>query len=142
MYQKVTLVGNLGRDPEMKYVPSGDAVTNLSVATNRTWNDKNGQKKQETTWFNVSVWGSQAEACNTYLSKGSQVLVEGTLQPGEGGNPRTYKRDNGECGSSFDVRAFSVKFLQGGEAGQESSPSTGPSNEPSSWEDEDDEIPF
>jgi hypothetical protein len=69
MYQKLIIVGNLGKDPEMRYAPNGDAVTNLNVATNRKYTDKGGQVVKETTWFRVSVWGKQAEACNTYLKK-------------------------------------------------------------------------
>jgi len=67
VYQKITIIGNLGRDPEMRYLPSGQAVTNISVATNRRYTDSNGQKVDETTWFRVSVWGAQAESVNQYL---------------------------------------------------------------------------
>ena len=77
MYQKLTIVGNLGQDPEMRYMPDGQAVTNLSVATNRRWPDRaTGEMQEEVTWVRVSVWGKQAEAANQYLSKGRQVLVE------------------------------------------------------------------
>ena len=75
MYSKIIIIGNLGRDPEMRFSPSGDPVTTFSVATSRRYGDKD-----ETTWFRVSVWGKQAESCNTYLSKGSKVLVEGRLK--------------------------------------------------------------
>lgn len=112
MYQKLILIGNLGRDPEMRYTPSGQAVTNLSLATNRTWNDPNGQQLKETTWFRVSVWGRMAEACNQYLRKGSKVLVEGRLNvdPATGG-PRIWTRQDGTPGASFEVTAMNVKFL-------------------------------
>ena len=77
MYQKVIIVGNLGTDPEMRYMPDGTAVTNFSVATNRRWTDRaTGEPREETTWFRVSVWRQQAETANQYLSKGRQVLVE------------------------------------------------------------------
>jgi len=75
MYQRLVLVGNLGRDPEMRYTPNGAAVTSFSVATSRRYAAADGTMKEETTWFRVSVWGKQAEACNQYLSKGAKVLV-------------------------------------------------------------------
>ena len=106
MYQKLIIVGNLGRDPEMKYLPDGNAVTDFTVATSRK---VKGEK--ETTWFHVSVWGKQAESCNQYLGKGSKVLVEGRLSADENGNPKIFKRSDGSSGSSFEVRADSVQFL-------------------------------
>lgn len=81
MYQKTTIIGNLGRDPEMRYTPSGTPVTNLSVATNRTYKDTNGQPVKETTWFKVAGFGKQAENCAQYLQKGRMVLCEGRLIP-------------------------------------------------------------
>jgi single-strand DNA-binding protein len=112
-YQKLIIAGNLGRDPEMKYLPNGDPVTNLNVATNRKWTDKNtGQPQEETTWFKVSVWGPQAEACNQYLHKGSQVLVEGRLRPDPAtGSPRMYETKDGFAGTSFEVKATDVRFF-------------------------------
>ena len=80
MYQSLTIIGRLGRDPEMRYMPNGDPVTSFSVATDRAYNDKNGQKVKETTWFRVSVFGKQADNANQYLHKGSMVLVEGRLR--------------------------------------------------------------
>ena len=74
---KVQIIGNLGRDPEMRYAPNGDAVTTLNLAANRKYTDQDGQSVKETTWFRVSVWGKQAESCNQFLKKGSLVLVEG-----------------------------------------------------------------
>ena len=91
MYHKVVIVGNLGGDPELRYTPSGQAVTNFSVATNRTWTDNNGNQQKETVWFRVSTWGKLAEVCNQYLSKGRQVMVEGRLRPDpETGGPRDF----------------------------------------------------
>jgi single-strand DNA-binding protein len=116
MYQKLILVGNLGRDPEMRYAPNGDAVTSLNVATNRKYTDKSGTKVEETTWFRVSVWGKQAETCNQYLKKGSKVLIEGRLQADKAtGGPRIFTRNDGTSGSSFEVTAESVRFLSGGQ---------------------------
>ncbi len=115
MYQKIIIAGNLGRDPEMRYAPNGDAVTSLNVATNRKYTDKGGQKVEETTWFRVSVWGKQAETCNQYLKKGSKVLIEGRLQADKAtGGPRIWTRQDGTAGSSFEITAESVRFLSGG----------------------------
>ena len=74
------IIGNLGRDPEMRYTPSGKPVTTFSVATSRTWNTSDGEKREETEWFNVVAWSSLAEICKQYLAKGQQVYIEGRLQ--------------------------------------------------------------
>lgn len=120
MYQKMIIAGNLGKDPEMRYAPNGDAVTNLNVATNRKYTDKAGQPVKETTWFRVSVWGKQAETCNQYLKKGSAVLIEGRLQADKTtGGPRIYQRQDGTSGASFEVTAESVRFLNTGQRDEE-----------------------
>lgn len=115
MYQKITIVGNLGGDPEMRYMPDGTAVTNFSVATNRRWtNQQTGEPAEETTWFRVSVWGRQAETTNQYLSKGQQVLVEGRLRPDpQTGGPRLWTGQDGTVRASFELQAFLVRFLSG-----------------------------
>lgn len=113
MFQKVILVGNLGRDPEMRYTPSGQAVTNLNVATNRRYTDSNGQQVEETVWFRVAVWGRQAETVHQYLRKGRQVLVEGRLNADENGNPRIWTRQDGTPAASFELTAQNVRFLGG-----------------------------
>lgn len=77
---KVLIIGNLGRDPEMRYTPSGKPVTTFSVATSRTWNTSDGEKREETEWFNVVAWSSLAEICKQFLTKGQQVYIEGRLQ--------------------------------------------------------------
>ena len=77
---KVMLIGRLGRDPEMRYTPSGRPVTTFSLATSRTWNTSEGERRTETEWFTVVAWGSLAEICKQYLVKGQQVYVEGRLQ--------------------------------------------------------------
>lgn len=77
---KVILVGNLGRDPEVRYMPSGDAMANLSIATTDTWKDKGGEKQERTEWHRVVMFGKQAEIAGEYLKKGSQVYIEGRLQ--------------------------------------------------------------
>ena len=104
MYHKVIVVGNLGRDPEMRYMPDGTAITSFSMATSRRWNDKStGQPVEETMWFRVSVFGRQAEAVNQYLSKGRPVLVEGHLRADpQTGGPRLWTAQDGT------VRALSL----------------------------------
>ncbi len=77
---KVMIIGHLGRDPEMRYTPNGRPVTSFSVATSRTWTSSEGERREETEWFNVVAWGNLAEICKAHLSKGQQVYVEGRLQ--------------------------------------------------------------
>ncbi len=77
---KVLIIGRLGREPEMRYTPSGRPVTTFSVATSRSWNTADGERRVETEWFNVVAWGSLAEICKQYLNKGQQVYIEGRLQ--------------------------------------------------------------
>lgn len=116
MYQKLVLVGNLGADPESREV-GGTTVCNFPLATNRKWNSKDGEKQEETTWFRISVWGKQAEACQRYLSKGRQVLVEGRLTADkETGGPRVYELSDGRKAASYEVTAETVRFLSGGDA--------------------------
>jgi len=112
MYQRVIIVGNLGRDPEMRFMPSGQAVTNFSVASNRQYTASNGERVKETSWFRVSVWGKQAENVNKFLHKGSKVLIEGRLSPDPNtGSPRVYQRQDGSYGASFEINANRVVFL-------------------------------
>ena len=80
MVNKVILIGNLGRDPEVRSTPSGQPVASFTVATNRRWKDKNGQKQEQTEWHQIVVWGKQAEIAGQYLTKGKQVYIEGRLQ--------------------------------------------------------------
>lgn len=111
-YQTMILVGNLGGDPEMRYTPSGQPVTNFSMAVNRQYTASDGQKVKETTWFRISVWGKQAESVNQYLRRGSQVLVEGRLNADpQTGGPRVWTRQDGTAGASFEVTANIVRFL-------------------------------
>jgi single-strand DNA-binding protein len=119
VFQKTIIAGNLGGDPELRYTPTGEAVTNFSVAVNRKWTGADGQPAEETTWFRVSVWGRQAESCNQYLSKGSAVLIEGTLTPDRAtGGPRMWTAQDGTVRTSFELRAFRVQFLSGGQQTQ------------------------
>lgn len=139
MYQKLTIVGNLGRDPEMRYTPNGQAVTNLNVATNRQYTTNSGERVKETTWFRVSVWGRQAETTNQYLKRGSKVLIEGRLTSDQStGGPRVFQRQDGTWGSSFEINAQRVVFLSSraeDEAYQENVPGD-------EFDQEDDDIPF
>jgi single-strand DNA-binding protein len=129
MYQTIILMGNLGKDPEMRFTPSGQPVTTLSVATNRRYNNTNGQPVKETTWFRITVWGKQAEACNQHLHKGSRVLVEGRLTPDpETGGPHIWK-NNGKYGASFEVTASAVRFVSSREDTDESETPMNTSNE-------------
>lgn len=141
MYQKVILIGNLGRDPEMRYMPDGTAVTSFSMATSRRWTDRaSGQPVDETTWFRVSVWGRQAETANQYLNKGSKVLVEGVLVPDRAtGSPKLFTRQDGTVGSSFEVRADMVRFLTPKGEGDYTA---GEYDEGGSPAHEEDDIPF
>ena len=112
MYESITVIGRLGRDPEMRYLPNGDPVTSINIATDRVWNDRNGQKQKETTWFRVSIFGKSAESANQYLTKGKMVLVEGRLSvDAKTGGPRTYTRQDGTVGASFEIVANTVRFL-------------------------------
>lgn len=137
MYHKIVVVGNLGRDPEMRYTPSGQAVTNFSIASTRRYSDRNGEQREETIWFRISVWGKQAEVCNQYLSRGRQVLVEGRLIPDDNGNPRTFQRQDGSPGASFEINAQTVRFL----GNRSDAAATGGGAEPGGMQTEDD-IPF
>ncbi|MBL8096593.1 MAG: single-stranded DNA-binding protein [Anaerolineales bacterium] len=143
MYQKITLIGNLGRDPEQRYTPSGQAVTTFSVATSEKWTGQDGQPQERTVWWRVSVFGKQAETCAQYLRKGSKVYVEGRVQadPKTGG-PRIWTGQDGAPRASFEITGSTVKFLssrgEGGGAG-----GTGPMHEPDAVMAEDsDDIPF
>ena len=150
MYQKLVIVGRLGRDPEMRYMPDGTAVTQINVATDRRWTDKStGQPVSETTWFRVSVWGKQGESTNQYLSKGSMVLIEGHLRPDpQTGGPKLFTRQDGTSGASFEVTAENVRFLSSrNEAGGSSSFADEPARGGSSGggrqaAHEEDDIPF
>lgn len=111
-WHQTIIVGNLGGDPELKYLQNGRAVCNFSVAVSESWRDRQtNQMNEKTTWYRVAVWGAQAEPCNTYLSKGSQVLVIGNV------SARGYMNNNGEAAASLDLTARSVQFLRGGSNG-------------------------
>jgi single-strand DNA-binding protein len=151
---KVILVGNLGRDPETRYLPSGEAVTNISVATTESWKDKaSGEKKEATEWHRVSFFGKLAEIAGEYLKKGSQVYIEGQL--------RTRKYQDKETGKdrySTEIRADRMQMLgsragageprgdSGGEAGARSEapakPGAAAKKPAGKFDDMEDDIPF
>ena len=142
MYQKLTIVGNLGQDPDMRYMPDGQAVTSLSVASNRRWPDRTtGEMQEEVTWVRVSVWGKQAEAANQYLSKGRKVLVEGRLRPDPvTGGPRLWTRQDGTVGASFEMVADRVLFLDSGNGANGNGNGNGRGAAEPAYEE--DEVPF
>lgn len=112
MYHIIIIAGNVGKEPEMRYTPSGQAVTSFSVATNREYTAANGEKAKETIWFRIATWGKLAEVCNQYVKKGSKVLIEGRLTPDKKtGSPRVWTKQDGSSGASFEVNASTVRFL-------------------------------
>jgi len=155
MYHEIIIVGNLGKDPEMRYLPSGKAVTNFNVAANRQYTGSDGAQVKETIWFRITVWEKQAENCNQYLHRGSKVLVVGRLTPDpETGGPRLWKNNQGYAAASFEVTASTVRFLsskgegdgENGKEGREGIP-MGPEGDAISdggtgIADDDSQIPF
>jgi single-strand DNA-binding protein len=104
-YSRVILVGNIGRDPEMRYTPSGTAVTSFTMAVNRRRRGQDGNYQDETDWYRINVWGRQAETADQYLRKGSKVLVDGSLQI------RTYTGNDGTERTSVEVNADNFQML-------------------------------
>lgn len=138
---KIIVIGNLGRDPEMRYTPNGQSVTSFSVASNRKYTTAAGEQREETEWFNVSAWGRHAELCNQYLTKGQQVYVEGRL------HSRTYETRDGQTRFVNEINLTDVQFLsRGAEIGGEASgyapgPGPGMGDEGPPMDDVDD-LPF
>jgi single-strand DNA-binding protein len=142
MYHTIIIVGNVGRDPEMRYTPSGQAVTSFSVATNRQYTSANGEQVKETIWFRISTWGKTAEVCNQYVKKGSKVLVEGRLTPDKAtGGPRIWTKQDGTAGASFEITASTVRFLSSRGEG-ETGPMTGSGGMEMAELPPEDDIPF
>ncbi len=110
---KVILIGNLGADPEVRYMPSGDAVANLRIATTENWKDKGGEKQEKTEWHRVSFFGRQAEICGEYLKKGSAIYVEGSLQT------RKWQNKEGQDQYTTEIRGDRMQML-GGRSGSNS----------------------
>jgi single-strand DNA-binding protein len=143
---KVMLIGNLGKDPELRFTPSGRAVAKFSLATSEQWTTPEGQRQDRTEWHNIVVWGKQAETCGQYLSKGRQVFIEGSIRK------REYDDKDGNRRFVTEIIARDVRFLGGGGGGGrkeaassdsfsapmgEDAPSGGGGGGPS-----DDDIPF
>jgi single-strand DNA-binding protein len=105
---KVILVGNLGRDAELRYTPGGSAVATLNMATTEVWNDKQGQKQEKTEWHRVILWGKQAESLQEYLTKGKQIYVEGRLQT------RQWDDKDGNKRYTTEIKADRITLLGGG----------------------------
>ena len=104
---KITIIGNLGRDPEMRYSNSGQAMTRFSVATNRRYNTADGEQVEEVEWFNCTAFGNIANVCNQYLSQGEKIYIEGRL------SSRMYARQDGEQAVSLDVFVTEMQMLGG-----------------------------
>jgi single-strand DNA-binding protein len=102
---KVMIIGRLGRDPEMRYTPSGRPVTTFTIATSRTWNTADGEKHTETEWFSVVAWGNLAEICKQYLTKGQQAYIEGRLQT------RSWEDSEGKKHSAVEIVASEMIIL-------------------------------
>jgi single-strand DNA-binding protein len=118
---KVILIGNLGRDPELRYTQSGQAVVNFSLATSENWTDKTGERAERTEWHRIVAWGRTGELCAQYLSKGRTVYVEGRLQT------RDWEDREGNKRSTTEVNAQTVQFLGGPRgSGEQGSGYSGP----------------
>ena len=142
---KVIIVGNLGKDPETRYAPSGDAICNITVATSETWKDKtSGEKKEATEWHRVAFFGKLAEIAGQYLNKGSQVYVEGRLQT------RKWKDKDGQDRYTTEIRCDEMKMLGGKPEGGSAEPcQSAPAKRPAApssgrnyLENDEDQIPF
>jgi len=133
---KVILVGNLGRDVEVRHTPGGATVAKFSVATNEVWKDKNGQRQEHTEWHNIVAWGKLADFCGQYLSKGRQVYVEGTLRT------RTYDDEKGNRRYFTEVRAATIQLLGPKPSGGEAPGGGGGGEAPEFPPESEDDIPF
>ena len=141
---KVILIGNLGRDPEVRYTPSGTAVANFSLATTENWTNKDGEKQSRTEWHRIVAWGRLGETCGEYLSKGSQVYIEGSIQTNE------WEDQEGNKRKTTEIRAWKMQMLGSRAQGKPlSDESFGPEPKTTSGEPEtasihptEDDIPF
>ena len=147
MLNKVILIGRLGRDPEVRYMPNGEAVCNFSVATSEKYTDKNGQRQESTEWHNVTMYRKLAEIAGKYLTKGSQVYLEGKIQS------RKYQDKNGVERTAYDIIVNEMKMLGGGgndgqqaQSAQSETPTPprrqAPAAPAAPVDDVDDDIPF
>ena len=145
MLNKVVLIGRLGRDPETRFMPNGEAVCNFSVATSEAWNDRNGQRQERTEWHNITMYRRLAEIAGQYLKKGSQVYLEGKIQT------RKYTDKNGIERTAYDIIVNEMKMLGGsgndGQQAQNGTPPAPPTRQARAApaapvDDVDDDIPF
>ena len=140
---KVILIGRLGRDPEYRYLPSGDAVANFSIATSENWKDRNGQRQERTEWHNISMFGRLAEIAGQYLKKGSKVYIEGRIQS------RKYTGKDGIERTAYEIVCSEMKMLggraEGGEGQHNPPPPPQARQQPAApvpQDDIDDDLPF
>ena len=146
MLNKVTLIGRLGKDPETRFMPNGEAVCNFSVATSEAWNDRNGQRQERIEWHNITMYRRLAEIAGQYLKKGSQVYLEGKIQS------RKYQGKDGIERTAYGIIVNEMKMLGGGSDGQQAQPAQGEAPPPprrqtpaapaAPAEDIDDDVPF
>jgi single-strand DNA-binding protein len=134
---KVMVIGHLGRDPEMRFTPSGRPVTTFSVAVSRSWNTADGERRSETEWFNIVSWGNLAEICNQYLHKGQQVYIEGRLQT------RHWQDKEGQKHTSVEVVANEMMMLgDRRDKSDQSQEGSEPEDDQSETTIDEDEFPF
>ena len=142
MLNKVILIGRLGRDPETRYMPNGEAVCNFSVATSESWKDQSGQRQERIEWHNITMYRRLAEIAGQYLKKGSQVYLEGKIQT------RKYQGKDGIERTAYDIIVNEMKMLGGVNDGQQAQAETPPQPRrqapvaPVGGNDESDDIPF
>ena len=143
MLNKVILIGRLGKDPEVRYMPNGDAVCNFSVATSESWKDSNGQKQDRSEWHNVTMYRKLAEIAGQYLKKGSQVYLEGKIQS------RKYQGKDGIERTAYEIIVNEMKMLGGGNSEQQAQAETptpprrqAPTTPTAPAEDIDDNVPY
>jgi single-strand DNA-binding protein len=134
VYQQCTIIGNLGKDPEMRYTPDGTPVTDFTVAVNRVRTKSDGTKDEQVTWFKVTCWRKLAETTNQFLKKGRQVMVVGEVKAS------AYLAQDGQPRASLELTANEVKFLGGREDGGSGNYSSGGGN--TSYAQEEEDIPF
>ena len=135
---KAILVGNLGRDPELRYTPGGQPVCTFSLATTESWTNREGKRDERTEWHRIVVWGKAAENCAQYLAKGRTVYVEGRIQTNE------WEDREGQKRRTTEINAQTVQFLggRGGSGGGGGAPQGGPSGPPDDAPPPADDIPF
>lgn len=127
--QLVIYEGYLGRDPEMRYTPSGKNVTNFSMGSSRKYKTADGKEVKETTWLKVTAWGKLGEIVNQYCNKGSHVIVTGILRVGENGSPTPYQTKSGEWAASYEITASDIRILDKKESGTSEDETEGNSEE-------------